>query len=99
VYDAPTKRSLAQLFEKLCELAVVLTDVIVLVYPSSDCTNNSSISVERKADLALKRTGACKLDLIHWFEKVSLIFPTPAGLGNGHESLILYTNVMYMYYQ
>ena len=98
VYDASTKRSLAQLLEMLCELAVSLTDVIMLVYPSSDCTN-SSIPAERIAEMALKRTEACKLDLTRWFEKASVIFPTPAGLGDGHESLILYTNLLYMYYQ
>jgi hypothetical protein len=98
VYDASTKRSLAQILEMMCKLAISLTNVIMLVYPSSDCPD-LSIVAEQKGENALQRTVACKLDLTRWFENASVTFPLLACLRHGHESLILYTNLMYIYYQ
>lgn len=92
VYDTSTKRALAELFVVLCDLAVVFTEVIMVVYPLNDY---SDMGVENTID----RVSMCKFGLNAWFEKATLIFPTPAGLGEMHESVILYTNLMYMYYQ
>lgn len=92
VYDMPTKRALTELFITLCHLAVVLTDVIMVVYPLSEYLDTG-------IEASLHRIAACKSSLNSWFAKATLLFPTPAGLNDMHESVILYTNLMYMYYQ
>lgn len=92
VYDPSTKRSLAGIFVVLCDLAVVFTEVIMVVYPLNEY---SDMGVENTID----QVSMCKFGLNTWFEKTTVSFPTPAGLGEVHESVILYTNLMYMYYQ
>jgi len=98
VYDSSTKYILIEIFLTLCDLAITLTDVIMLVYPLSEPSGEYSSS-DLQADHALSRVEACKSGLNRWFEKATLCFPTPAGLGDMHESVILYTNLMYMYHQ
>jgi hypothetical protein len=97
VYDASTKFSLVELLLTLCDLAVALTDVIMTVYPVNDAVIPGSSS-EQKARLAINRIEACKSQLHAWFERANINFPTPAGISDTHESIILYTNLMYMYY-
>lgn len=95
VYDASSKRSLVHLLLALCDLAVSLTDVIMTVYPSSGPPNSMS---DQKAEQCLRRVEISMSCLNNWFEKATTNFPTPAGIGDVHLSLILYTNLMYMYY-
>ncbi|KAH8660221.1 fungal-specific transcription factor domain-containing protein, partial [Xylariales sp. PMI_506] len=97
VYDPGTKRTLTRIFITLCDLAVSLTDVLGIIYPTSDSIDNclSDTSTIRKR---LGRINRCKSGLNTWFEKATVKFPTPAGILSKNESLILYTNLMYMYY-
>ncbi|KAH7127937.1 hypothetical protein B0J13DRAFT_510400 [Dactylonectria estremocensis] len=97
VYDAETKASLIGLFITLCDLAVSLTDVIITVYTSSQPIDIRSWSIP-KLQKTVDRIESCKSSLNSWFERATLRFPTPAGITSTHESLVLYTNVMYMYY-
>lgn len=97
VYDATTKLSLIQLLLTLCDLAVALTEVIMMVYPLNESIV-SGLSTEQKTDLSLNRIESCKRQLNLWYEKATIKFPTPAGISDSHESLILYTNLMYIYY-
>jgi hypothetical protein len=97
VYDSSSKRSLIQLLLILYDLAVCLTDVIMVVYPSSGLPDLTLWS-DHKADQCLYRIESCISGLNRWFEKATISFPTPAGIGDIHSSLILYTNLMYMYY-
>jgi len=97
VYDASTKRSLIQLMTVVCELAVSLTDVLELVYPLNGFPN-SIISTEQ-ADQSFNRIETCKSSLKSWFEKATINFPTPTPMGMMHDSVVLYTNLTYMYYQ
>lgn len=92
VYDAASKRLLTDLFITLCHLAVVLTDVIMVIYPFSEYSDTG-------IEASLGRIATCKSGLNSWFERATLLFPTPAGLSDTHESITLYTNLMYMYYQ
>ncbi|KAM5344054.1 hypothetical protein ACJ41O_012591 [Fusarium nematophilum] len=97
VYGPETKRSLVRLFITLCELAVSLTGVITTVY-----TTGHSIGLHTATAGGLEQTTdrirSCKGDLDSWFDKATVRFPTPAGIGGGDESIILYTNLMYIYY-
>lgn len=97
VYDASTKRSLIQLMVVFCELAVSLTGVLELVYPLNGFPN-PIISTEQ-ADQIFHRIETCKSSLKSWFEKTTINFPTPTARGMMHDSLVLYTNLTYMYYQ
>lgn len=97
VYDPQTKRSLAGLVESLCELAVALTGIITVLYPVNEVPIASLSGAEISRPHVLIRQG--RSDLTRWYEKVSVKFPTPAGLGDTHESVILYTDLMYLYYQ
>jgi hypothetical protein len=97
VYDSSSKQSLVQLLLTLCDLAVCITDVIMVVYPLSG-PPDLTLSSDQKADQCLCRIESCISDLNGWFEKATISFPTPAGIGDIHSSLILYTNLMYIYY-
>lgn len=97
VYDIPSKRSLTQLFLLLCQLAVALTDVIMVVYPASG-QPDLTLSSDHKTDQYLQHIESCVLTLDAWFEHATARFPTPAGIGDIQSSVILYTNLMYIYY-
>lgn len=96
VYDPDTKRSLAELLEVLCNLAVTLTDIIMILYP----INGNPFAPLNELSLSRLRVRIerRKSDLAQWFDNASVQFPTPAGLGDTHESVILYTNLVYIYY-
>lgn len=97
VYDPETKRSLAELLEVLCNLAGTLTDIIMILYPIN---GNPTTSLNELGLSRLRvRIERGKSNLAQWFDNASVHFPTPAGLGDTHESVILYTDLMYIYYQ
>jgi hypothetical protein len=68
VYDALTKQSLVQLSIALCELAVSLTDMIMLVYPLHESID-SSLSTERIANQSLDRLLPFWSALTGWFKR------------------------------
>lgn len=109
VYNAGTKRCLAEVLAQLIELYVVLTDILMLVFPLDDTPGWGR---EMKPEDA-GRVRECKVALRRWYKDATLRFPmfgggpTPASTmvnNNGidkeyrHDSVILYTNLMYMYY-
>ncbi|KAH6668929.1 fungal-specific transcription factor domain-containing protein [Halenospora varia] len=97
VYSSCTKSSLVELFLALCSLAVSLTEVIMTIYPLNG-SFDSRLLDEQNTDQTFDRIRSCQSNLSLWFEKATTEFPTPAGIGDAHESIILYTNLMYMYY-
>ncbi|KAH6665007.1 cutinase transcription factor 1 beta [Halenospora varia] len=96
VYDPATKRSLVEVLAVLCQLAVVLTDIIMVVYPVSETplTTMNEMALLRMRS----RIEQCKSDLAEWLSGASLRFPTPAGLGDTSKVVVLFTNLMYIYY-
>ncbi|KAH7239917.1 uncharacterized protein BKA55DRAFT_114597 [Fusarium redolens] len=97
VYGSQTKRTLVRLFITLCELAVPLTDVIKIVYPTGRLTGVES-PVVCDSQQASKSLQSCEAGLEAWFERATIQFPTPAGIITREESLVLYTNLLYIYY-
>jgi hypothetical protein len=93
VYDAITKRALVQRLVALCELAVALTDVILVLYPEKEAFAQPGHNDPSSA------VRACKFELNTWFEKTTVKCLTSPGISETHESVLLYTNLMYMYYQ
>ena len=101
VYAPQAKQSLAELVARLCELAVILTDVIMLLYPVDELPPASSSSADDALPISKQNSliEKAKSDLTRWYEGAVVKFPTPAGIGDAHESVALYTNLMYLYYQ
>ncbi|KAK6215270.1 fungal specific transcription factor domain-containing protein [Colletotrichum tabaci] len=104
VYNPGTKRCLAEILEQLVQLCIVLTDILILVFPLDD---RPGWGREMRADEQDKVRG-CKVALRRWYKGATLRFPMFGGgsvarmksPGNEfqHDSVILYTNLMYMYY-
>ncbi|CAH0037767.1 unnamed protein product [Clonostachys rhizophaga] len=105
VYSSDTKRWLAEILVQLVELYVVLTDIIVLVFPLDDTPGWGRDMAPEDVD----RIRECKMALRRWYKDATLRFPM-SGRGQQqqqaeslpssrrHGSVILYTNLMYMYY-
>ncbi|KAF5024605.1 hypothetical protein F66182_3368 [Fusarium sp. NRRL 66182] len=97
VYGPQTKKTLIQLFITLCELAVPLTEVIKILYTTGRSPNVSS-TILGNLETTRESIRSCEAGLETWFEKATIQFPTPAGIVSSEESLVLYTNLMYIYY-
>jgi hypothetical protein len=97
VYDTKTKTELIQLFVAVCELSVSITDVIMMIYPPKGCFAPGFTKEE--ASRTFSRIAACKARLDEWYERTIVSFPTPAGIRDAHKSIVLYTNMLYVYYQ
>ncbi|KAK2043777.1 fungal-specific transcription factor domain-containing protein [Colletotrichum somersetense] len=104
VYNPGTKRCLAEILEQLVGLCVVLTDILILVFPLDD---RPGWGREMRAE-EQEKVHVCKAALRKWYKAAALRFPMFGGgsvarmksPGNEfqHDSVILYTNLMYMYY-
>uniref|UniRef100_A0A8H7N7F7 Zn(2)-C6 fungal-type domain-containing protein n=1 Tax=Bionectria ochroleuca TaxID=29856 RepID=A0A8H7N7F7_BIOOC len=107
VYSPDTKRWLAEILVQLVELYVVLTDIIVLVFPLDDTPGWGRDMAPEDVD----RIRECKMALRRWYKDATLRFPMSGRGGQQqqqaeslpsssrrHGSVILYTNLMYMYY-
>lgn len=106
VYDTDTKRCLADVLAQIIELYVVLTDILMLVFPLDDTPGWGREMTTEDAG----RVSECKKLLRRWYKDTTLRFPMVNGnvtssSGNSelrgqyrHGSCILYTNLMYMYY-
>lgn len=98
VYSPNTKVLLNQLTVALCELAMVLTEVIMLLYPLHGSID-SILSTEEKVAQSLSLLATCRSALVGWFKKIFMSFPQPSRIGDVHKSVILYTDLIYIYYQ
>ncbi|KAH6885956.1 fungal-specific transcription factor domain-containing protein [Thelonectria olida] len=105
VYNPGTKKTLAEILAQILELYVVLTDILMLVFPLDDAPGWGRQSSPENAI----RIQECKTALRRWYKSASSRFPLFGGspLSHGgtdnrkefqHDSAILYTNLMYMYY-
>ncbi|KAI0141635.1 hypothetical protein GGR57DRAFT_403338 [Xylariaceae sp. FL1272] len=105
VYNAETKRSLIEIFVQIGELCSVLTDILTLVFPMDDIPGwGRHTGAEGAA-----KVRDCKMSLRRWYKGATLHFPLFGGAAaprkstketgkQQHESVIIYTNLMYMYY-
>lgn len=110
VYNPGTRKSLVDIFELHTKLAVVLTDLLVVVWPLDDAPRWE----KSFGDEEMRKIENCKMQMLDWYREASARFPIPkdpgprkAAFGNGargagdfrHDSVLLYTNLMYMLYQ
>ncbi|KAF7551304.1 hypothetical protein G7Z17_g5076 [Cylindrodendrum hubeiense] len=105
VYNPGTKKTLAEILAQVVELYVVLTDILMLVFPLDDAPGwGRQLKPEDEG-----RIKECKTSLRRWYRSSTSRFPlfggSPISRGGTdsrkefqHDSVILYTNLMYMYY-
>ncbi|KAI6783173.1 Cutinase transcription factor 1 beta-like protein [Emericellopsis cladophorae] len=105
VYNGETKRCLGGILAQLIDLYIVLTDILMLVFPLDDTPGwGRDMNPED-----VGRVKECKMALRRWNKDSTLRFPMFSGAQTtqstagrrhqcSHDSVILYTNLMYMYY-
>ncbi|KAF4444945.1 cutinase transcription factor 1 beta [Fusarium acutatum] len=98
VYSLKTKRSLVQLFISLCELAIPFASVVQTVYGMGFSAVDAISPIMENRKQIEESIKFCEISLDAWFDKAAIQFPTPAGIISPEKSLVLYTNLMYIYY-
>ncbi|KAF4503411.1 cutinase transcription factor 1 beta [Fusarium agapanthi] len=98
VYSSQTKRSLVQLFISLCELAIPFTSVVQTVYGTGQSAVDAIAPMIDNQEQIQESIRFCEASLDAWFDKATIQFPTPAGITSTEKSLVLYTNLLYIYY-
>ncbi|TGJ87614.1 hypothetical protein E0Z10_g1144 [Xylaria hypoxylon] len=104
VYNPETKRRLIEIFVQLGELCSVLTDLLTLVFPLDDVPGWGRLNGIKGAE----KVRECKAALRRWYKAATLRFPMFGGSNASskttgdkhlrHDSVILYTNLTYMFY-
>ncbi|KAE8340577.1 hypothetical protein BDV24DRAFT_151928 [Aspergillus arachidicola] len=90
VYDPQVKILLFQVLQEQCKLAVLLTDMVALVFSSQGVSSPSLSLAEFQAVLAAIRR--IKRYLTKW-EDVSIVLPSTS-----HETVTFFTHLTWMYY-
>ena len=97
VYDAETKRELAQVFLVQLDLAVELTDALSYLYPvtgfrSFDKLNyNDVMSMPKKIEQSQVELDSWHARFVEWI--------VPGDWSNKHKSVILYSGLTSIYFQ
>lgn len=94
VYDPARKQVLAQLAVSLCDLAMILSEILPVVSPARRRTANTT---DGPVDHEILETYAMRLDLWYWTAEDK--FQTPAHIFSMDGSITLFTNMIYIYYQ
>ncbi|KAJ2973401.1 hypothetical protein NUW58_g8948 [Xylaria curta] len=104
VYNSETKKRLIEIFVQLGELCSVMTDLLTLVFPLDDVPGWGRHNGVEGAE----KVRECKTALRRWYKAATLHFPVFGGNSmpskmtadkhHQHDSVILYTNLMYMFY-
>lgn len=93
VYNPATKRSLAGILAQSVQLYIILTDILLLVFPV-----NVSLSQPKHTHEDLSRLHNCRDALSRWYTSG---FPTVLESQSedvDRDSIVLYTNLLSMYY-
>ncbi|KAK0111564.1 hypothetical protein ONS95_001915 [Cadophora gregata] len=97
VYDAETKRELAQVFLVQLDLAVELTDTLSHVYPANGFRSfdkldyNDVMSMPRKMEICQDRLDEWHARFVEWV--------VPGDWSKKHKSVILYSGLTSIYFQ
>lgn len=105
VYDPATKLRLAEILYLSINLYKTLTDILSFVIPGE----SMQCSLAQNEHRARDRMQECKTSLEAWHATTTsrlrstqtihnLQKPTNSHQSDGHPSIVLYTNLMYMYY-
>lgn len=102
VYNADAKRELIRVLSHVLDLCVILTDVLLLVFPL-----DGALGARRQAAISPfedAKIRSNKKALVHWYTAAVTTSATAADdvaeiNWNKHDSVILYTHLMFTYYQ
>jgi hypothetical protein len=103
VFAPAIKRRHIDLFAKFLELILVLTDVLAIAFPYE-----SKVEISPESALGSDaQVQKCRRSLAAWYESATIGFPLFDGQDRDRhvdardpsKSVILYTNLMYIYYQ
>lgn len=97
VYDPKTKRFLAKVLNVQCQLALRLTKPVSIVYAPGGFPSELASTEQFLKELS--KIEATKDDLAQWASDASNALSPILNLGNVHESVPLYTDLTYIYYQ
>lgn len=98
VYDPETKRLLVRVLQVQCELAMVLTDVIMLVYAPNGFGQPRSMTepVFSHKISEVKESRKC---LMGWSNDAKSALGSVLNSDKVHESVTLYSGLTFLYYQ
>ncbi|PVH69031.1 hypothetical protein DL98DRAFT_661897 [Cadophora sp. DSE1049] len=97
VYDAETKRELAQVFLVQLDLAVELTDALSDLYPATGFRSFDKLDYNDVMSMP-KKIEQCQVDLDSWHARF-VEWVVPGEWSNKHKSVILYSGLTSIYFQ
>ncbi|OAT09007.1 hypothetical protein BDBG_04585 [Blastomyces gilchristii SLH14081] len=97
VYNAETKRILANVLRVQCQLAIVLTRVIMIVYAPNGFSQPKSMT-EKEFMKSLREIEDIRATLTQWANEAKAAFGSIFASDDVHESVTLYSNLTFMYY-
>jgi len=94
-YSAATQRHIAQSFAAMCDLAIVMTDAIMLLYPPDRGPVQSPSSLEEYRN-RMSKCQECKNRLSDWFVTISLEFsPT---VSTDDDVVMVHVSLLHFHY-
>lgn len=103
VYNPDAKRELIRLLSHVLDLCVILTDVLLLVFPLDGALDlmHGRSAIPPLEDENIRNS---KKALVHWYTAAVATSAMAADdrpniNWNKHESVMLYTHLMFTYYQ
>lgn len=98
VYDRPTKQVMVQLVIALCELMGPLHSILTMIDPVRGLGSGTGAGAADNGQPSLPELRRCLARLDQWYQKAVARFQIPMHLCGVHESLILFTKMIYIYY-
>ncbi|EEH42840.2 uncharacterized protein PADG_07660 [Paracoccidioides brasiliensis Pb18] len=97
VYNPETKRLLANVMRVQCQLAIVLTDVIMTAYRPHGFSQ-PIVLTEKEFVTAIREKGDIRDSLTQWANDAEASFGSILESDTVHESVTLYSNLTFMYF-
>lgn len=98
VYSPATKGLLASVLKVQCHLAMVLTGVVTTVYSPTGFTQPKVMSNEELAD-TMVNIESFRTNLAQWASDAKAIIGSFCDANKVHKSVILYSELTFMYYK
>ncbi|OJD11753.1 hypothetical protein AJ78_07536, partial [Emergomyces pasteurianus Ep9510] len=97
VYNPETKSILANVLRVQCQLAIVLTGVIMIVYAPNGFSQ-PKVMTEKEFMKSLREIEDIRACLAQWANEAKSAFGSIFASDSVHESATLYSNLTFMYY-
>ncbi|KAH7126484.1 fungal-specific transcription factor domain-containing protein, partial [Dactylonectria estremocensis] len=93
VYDAETRTALARATKRLLKFSVLLTNILLLLYPLKPITDNT-----REMQAKMVSVRKYKEDLLRWYTERSTTESVRREKFVEHKSVTMHTALMHIYY-